>query len=103
MSATPLRKGHTMPVSKPTPTSKATASRARSVAAEAVPRGVSPRAAASRRAAHDTTRAATSASATGAVGATVGMGPDGDTADAGVPSTQAKKVAPQKKAAVARK
>ena len=109
MSATPLRKGLTMPVSNPTPTGKATASRARSGAAEspraASSRTASPRAAASRRAAHDPTSAPTSAPATGVTAVT---GTTGTTAGAGVPGTPAKKAAPQKrtaqkKAAVPRK
>jgi RNA polymerase-binding transcription factor DksA len=91
-----------MPVSNPTPTGKATASRARNGAAEpsraespraATPRTASPRAAASRRAAHDPTPAATSAPATAvtAVPETTGGG--------GTSGTPAKKAAPQKKSA----
>ncbi len=97
MSATPLRKGLTMPVSNPTPTGKATASRARSGTAEspraASSRTASPRAAASRRAAHDPTSAPTSAPATGVTAVT------GPTGGAGLPGIPAKKVAPQKKSA----
>ena len=91
-----------MPVSNPTPTGKATASRARNGAAEssraespraASPRAASPRPAASRRAAHDPTSAATSAPATGVTAVT------GTTGGAGRPGAPAKKAAPQKKAA----
>jgi len=86
-----------MPVSNPTPTGKATASRARNGAAESSraesPRAASPRPAASRRAAHDPTSAATSAPATGVTAVT------GTTGGAGRPAAPAKKAAPQKKAA----